>query len=157
MPGFEDSTSSGVPDSDAAKPVSSNQLRQFMTELRNLIERRKLVILYTNTVEVGKDPKRLIDRSYPCDFVILSLANATGGDPKSPTRLTQDGNNSYSTANQEVYWGSDAVCVHQIFPQQTTGFIPVRDARDIFVQLAESAPDDTQVVGFSVFKYEDEK
>lgn len=115
---------------------------------------RKLRIIYSNSLLVTTKPARLTgDESFPCDFVIMSITNTI--DDLSDTFITRDAVTVYDESNEEIYWGHDGVTVHQLFPKQTTDYIPVCDARDIFVRCSVKKAGNERRVGFSLFKYDD--
>ena len=116
-------------------------------------KRTKLRGFYSNSVLTSSRPARLNEISIPCDFVMLSVSN-TADDP-SESFAPRDPESGYDETKQEVYWGFDAVCVHQLFPKDSTDLIPVSDVQDIFVRHSTKKGGPPQRIGFSCFRYEE--
>lgn len=109
----------------------------------------KLVIIRSGYVDVDGDPKPL-HKGLPCDAVILSLWNTV--DDASDTLKTRDSVTGYDEQGEEVYWGSGQACGHQVFPQETTSYIGVKDAHDVTVRCHKGS---TGIrVFWSAFRYE---
>src|SRR4051812_43627327 len=94
-------------------------------------KKTKLVGIHSNYQDATDKPARLTD-DQECDFVMLSVWNTEddGADSPKPTDL----NNLYDESREEVYWGFSSICVHQLFPKETTRLIPVQNAKDIFIR-----------------------
>lgn len=121
----------------------------------NQKKEKRLRGIYSNSLLTTRDPRRLSEISVPCDFVMLSVSNTV--DDPGQSFAPRDPTTGYDESNEEVYWGFEAVCVHQLFPKDTTDLIPVKDLQDIFVRHSTKKAGSPQRVGFSCFRYEDEE
>lgn len=110
----------------------------------------KLVAIKTGVKDAGIEPSALIE-DLPCDAVMLSLWNVD--DDNADGFIPKDGDLTYDQANAEVYWGTDNVCGHQIFPQQTTYYIGVNNAHDISVRCSKKKIGNSARIFFTAFKY----
>lgn len=115
-------------------------------------KQKKLVGFYTGYKNATTQPSRLVERDLLCDFVILSVANTR--DTTTDAEVPRDAEFTYDTAEEEIYWGFENVCAHQIFPKETTRMIPVRNARDISIRNSQAKGTFTRV-SFSCFRYEE--
>lgn len=111
---------------------------------------KKLIGFYTGYKEATAQPTRLTERDLLCDFIILSVSNTQ--DNTSDATVPKDASALYDRAREEIYWGFENVCAHQIFPKETTRLIPVSNARDISVRNSQAKGTQTRV-SFSCFRY----
>jgi hypothetical protein len=111
---------------------------------------KKLFGFYTGYKNAVSQPTRLVDRDLLCDFIILSVANTK--DNTQDTEIVRDIEGEFFGSREEIYWGFENVCAHQLFPMQTTFLIPVKNARDISVRNSQNKGQSTRV-SFSCFRY----
>jgi hypothetical protein len=143
-----------APPGFAPPPPSSQQTRGSGPGYQWIVmcdqKGRKLVGFYTGYISTDTNPRQLIE-DLPCDFVILSVQTTL--DDNIDT-LKATGSFAYFDTNEEVYWGFGTVCIHQIFPGETTQYLAVRNANQLSVRCSKS--NSGIAVAFSAFRYEEE-
>lgn len=85
--------------------------------------------------------------SNPCKFVLLSNWNASVDIVQSYDALSAD--DLYENAGFEIYYGFRGVIAHQLFPSQSSPFLPVSNTDQISVKVRQGAAD--RYVWFSWF------
>src|SRR4051794_17668500 len=110
---------------------------------------KKLVGFYSGTqdAEAGDEPQRLglkQKAARKCDFVVLSVLTTEIGDddtikPTIAAASISGVGDIQLVDGTEILWGFDNVCIHQLFPGQTTMMIPVEQLGDIFVRANANA------------------
>lgn len=110
---------------------------------------KRLVPVYSGYIDVGigEDPRQ-IDKEIVCDAILLSVW-AVADDAADTIKA---GAASFiNDGRQEVYWGFDNVAVHPLYPGDTTDFIPVTKAKDLFIRGNKQAAAAIRVY-YSCFK-----
>jgi hypothetical protein len=110
----------------------------------------KLILVRSGYTDTTQAAKPLIE-DLPCDAVRLSVWNTV--DDTQDTPIDQDTDASYAEANAQIYYGCDNICVHQVFPQQTTDLIGCNNAREISVRCSAAKTDGPQRVFWSAYRY----
>ena len=93
-------------------------------------------------------------KNFQCDFVMLSVLNTL--DDGADTTMATDSNGEYETSDLQIYYGWGGACVHPLFPTETTTFLPVENANEIFVRNSLNKGSNT-LVTFTLFRYVEDK
>ncbi len=109
----------------------------------------KLIGFHSGYLDATVKAQRLIE-NLECDEVWLSVWNVS--DDGLDTRIAPDAQSRYETTDEEIFWGFDNNCVHQLFPGEIVKGIPVDNAKDIFVRANRNKGVDKRRVAFSCFK-----
>lgn len=93
---------------------------------------KKLQPIYSHYIDAQKEAKPLPDLA--CSFVMMSNWTAANDVLNNPGNApTPD-----DPLNEEIYFGADGACVHQLFTGDTTVLLPVVNANQIFVRCSQS-------------------
>ena len=113
--------------------------------------KEKLIPVYSGYQDAHPDPRRL-DADLECDFVLLSVW-ATEDDGNDTQKSGGGGGNRFvDDSHQEIYWGVGGVCVHPVYPPDSTELIPVSNLKDITVRSNKQKGTITRI-GFTAFKF----
>lgn len=77
--------------------------------------------------------------SNPCRLVLLSNWNVSVDVAQTYDALSTD--DLYENAGFEIYYGFRGVIAHQLFPSQSSPFLPVNNTDQISVRVREGAAD----------------
>lgn len=113
----------------------------------------KLVAFHTHFLDLtaGENPVPLHENK-PCDAVLLSLRNTDDAGADAFRLPYDDTAGGYREADLEIYWGTNEVGAHQIFPTESTDKIGCNNAHDIWVRASTKSPGVR--VFYTLFRYE---